>query len=32
MGLRAVDKRRLTKKMGSIEPALWHALLLEMLG
>lgn len=30
--LRTVDKRRLTKKMGRIEPALWHALLLEMLG
>ena len=29
--LRAVDKRRLTRKMGVIEPALWHEVLLEML-
>jgi mRNA interferase MazF len=29
--LRSVDKRRLTKKLGVIEPALWHAVLLEML-
>lgn len=29
--LRAVDKRRLTQKMGVIEPALWHEVLLEML-
>jgi mRNA interferase MazF len=29
--LRTVDKRRLTKKMGIIEPALWHEVLLEML-
>jgi len=29
--LRTVDKRRLTGKMGVIEPALWHAVLLEML-
>jgi len=29
--LRTVDKRRLTGKMGMIEPALWHAVLLEML-
>jgi len=28
--LRAVDKRRLTRKMGVIEPALWHEVLLEM--
>jgi mRNA interferase MazF len=29
--LRTVDKRRLTKKTGIIEPALWHEVLLEML-
>jgi mRNA interferase MazF len=29
--LGAVDKRRLTQKMGVIEPALWHEVLLEML-
>lgn len=29
--LRAVDKGRLTRKMGVIEPALWHEVLLEML-
>lgn len=28
--LRAVDKRRLTQKMGFIDPALWHEVLLEM--
>jgi mRNA interferase MazF len=30
--LRTVDKRRLTTKMGMIDPALWHDTLLEMLG
>ncbi len=30
--LRTVDKRRLTTKMGEIDPALWHEVLLEMLG
>jgi mRNA interferase MazF len=29
--LRTVDKRRLTTKMGEINPALWHEVLLEML-
>jgi len=28
--LRAVDKRRLAGRMGSIDPKLWHAVLLEM--
>lgn len=30
--LRTVDKRRLTTRMGMIDPALWHDTLLEMLG
>jgi mRNA interferase MazF len=30
--LRAVDQRRLMNKMGEIDPALWHPVLLEMLG
>ena len=29
--LLTVDKRRLTTKMGEIDPALWHGVLLEML-
>jgi mRNA interferase MazF len=29
--IRAVDKRRLIRKMGAIDPALWHPVLLEML-
>lgn len=29
--LRAVDKRRLVAKMGAVDLALWHPLLLEML-
>lgn len=29
--LRSVDKKRLGSKMGSIDPALWHPVLLEML-
>ncbi|MBK5970833.1 MULTISPECIES: type II toxin-antitoxin system PemK/MazF family toxin [Thiorhodovibrio] len=30
--LRAVDQRRLLNKIGVIDPALWHSVLLEMLG
>jgi mRNA interferase MazF len=29
--IRCVDKRRLVGKMGSIDPALWHGTLLELL-
>lgn len=29
--LRSVDKRRLAEKMGAIDPAKWHPILLEML-
>ncbi|MDT4329499.1 type II toxin-antitoxin system PemK/MazF family toxin [Methylomonas sp. MS20] len=29
--IRCVDKRRLLGKMGEIEPAAWHAVLMEML-
>lgn len=29
--IRCVDKRRLLSKMGEIEPAVWHPVLLEML-
>lgn len=29
--IRSVDKARLGKKMGTIDPALWHGVLLEML-
>jgi mRNA interferase MazF len=29
--LRCVDKKRLNGKLGEIEPALWHPVLLEML-
>jgi mRNA interferase MazF len=30
--LRTVDKRRLTTKIGEIDPTLWHDVLMEMLG
>lgn len=30
--IRCVDKARLVKKMGDIDPALWHDILLQMLG
>ena len=30
--LRCVDKARLVKKMGAIDPVLWHGVLLQMLG
>jgi mRNA interferase MazF len=30
--IRCVDKTRLVKKMGEIDPAVWHGVLLQMLG
>jgi mRNA interferase MazF len=30
--IRCVDKARLVRKMGEIDPALWHDVLLQMLG
>ncbi len=30
--IRCVDKTRLVRKMGEIDPALWHDVLLQMLG
>lgn len=30
--IRCVDKARLARKLGAIDPAVWHGLLLQMLG